>query len=91
MKLPLRYGLLLLAGLLLLSATLAAGPERSVVLLAAMGVAVWTAFSLPGISREEAAPETGEPTDEEADDDEPPRQAADVIDLADRQARRREE
>ena len=46
MKLPLRYGLPLL-GLLLLVLSLVDGRERTLFLVVAMGVALWTAFSLP--------------------------------------------
>ena len=46
MKLPLRYGLPLL-GLLLLALSLVEGRERTLLLVGAMGVALWTAFSLP--------------------------------------------
>jgi hypothetical protein len=46
MKLPLKIGLPLL-GLLLVGLAFSEGPGRLVLLLAAMGVALWSAFSLP--------------------------------------------
>lgn len=53
MKLPLRFGLplllVLLAGLIAMD-----GPERTVLLVAAMGVALWSALSLPRPPPEEA-------------------------------------
>jgi hypothetical protein len=45
-KLPLKIGLPLL-GLLLLGLALSEGPAKLGLLLAAMGVALWSAFSLP--------------------------------------------
>lgn len=56
MKLPLRYGLPLLL-VLLGGLALVDGPERTTVLVGAMGVALWTALSLPRPPPEEM--ETG--------------------------------
>jgi hypothetical protein len=55
MKLPLRYGLPLLA-LLLLGLAVTEGAERFALLLAAMGVALWSAFSLPHPGPRQAPP-----------------------------------
>lgn len=46
MKLPLRFGIPLLL-VLLVALTAVDGPERTVVVVAAMGVALWAALSLP--------------------------------------------
>lgn len=46
MKLPLKWGLLALVGLWVLHGALESPRERIVLLIAAMGVALWTAFSL---------------------------------------------
>jgi len=76
MKLPLKIGLPLL-GLLLVGLSLSTGAARLGLLLAAMGVAIWTAFSLPPPKRppelhviepgedsaDDAGPEGGAPPD----------------------------
>ncbi len=46
MKLPLRWGVVLLAGIMGLASWLGPGPARSLVLMGGIGVALWTAFSL---------------------------------------------
>ena len=46
MKLPLRWGLLLLLGIWALHSSAEADTHRMLLLVAGMGVALWTAFSL---------------------------------------------
>ncbi|MDH4247500.1 MAG: hypothetical protein OEW39_06765 [Deltaproteobacteria bacterium] len=46
MKLPLRIGLPLL-GVALVALMALNGPERTLLIVLAMGIALWTAFSLP--------------------------------------------
>jgi len=69
MKLPLKWGLLVLAALAVLHSALEAPNARTVVLVVAMGVALWTAFSLNIPPRREPEPE---PLLEPPEDGEPP-------------------
>lgn len=76
MKLTLRTGVPLLLALLLLSQLVDFGPAYTLLLVAAMGIALWMAFSLPHPSTfrdRDAMAEDGEAEPEmdllEADDD----------------------
>ena len=77
MNLPLKVGLPLLVALLV-GSSFAEGFERTAVLVAAMAVALWTAFSLPHVRRpppEEPPPDEAEaepPEEEPPADAEPP-------------------
>jgi hypothetical protein len=64
MRLPLRLGLPLLA-LLLLGLQFAEGRERLLLLVAAMGVALWCAFSLPHPGRHRDGQQDAGPGDDE--------------------------
>jgi len=61
MKLPLPWGLALLAALWIVYAFLESQGERTALLIVAMGVALWTAFSLNIPARRD------EPADEQAE------------------------
>lgn len=69
MKLPLKWGLLALVGLWLLHGALDDRNARTTVLIAAMGVALWTAFSLkiPPKREPEEEPLLEPPEDEEGE------------------------
>jgi hypothetical protein len=70
MKLPLKWGVLALLGLWGLHASLDEPRERMLVLVAAMGVALWTAFSLkiPPKRRPEDESLLDPPEDAQAED-----------------------
>ncbi len=61
MRLPLKYGIPLLIGLWLASGHTDYGQGKTVMMILAMGVAMWTAFSLPRPRR----PPPGPPEEEE--------------------------
>ena len=77
MKLPLKWGvpllLFLLAGIMV-----SAGPERMVLLMLAMGVALWSAFSIPhpGPKRKEDDPSWIWPAGPEEGSEPPPEPAS---------------